>query len=490
MRIALQGAPQGYNVTLQELLWLYFSDATLFELTPEEDQHFDGIIYVAFEQENDSLRVSVSLKAEGKTGCGAISQSPWKQDQNELRRLTKLALLRAMEDWAQNSKGYWGILTGVRPTKLVHRLLDEGCSLGQVQQTLEKDYALHRDKARLLLEVSANQRHLFPKKNEHDHLVSMYIGIPFCPSRCLYCSFPGYELKNKKDHLLEPFLDALYLEIKAVGRFLSQKEMLLQTLYIGGGTPTVLSARQLDNLMKLLLENVPMAQQLEFTLEAGRPDTLDAEKLKLMRACGVNRLSINPQTMNDRTLALIGRHHHAKDIEATVAMAREIGFPVINMDLILGLPGETAADVENTMNIIENLAPENLTVHTLAVKRASRLTAERENWVLPPAHEAAKMLEVTKGYVKSWGMVPYYLYRQKKILAQLENVGYCLPAKQCVYNIFIMEERQTILGLGCGSATKVIDSFGNLTSAWHNPKDPINYIQRIGEVIDRKQAIL
>ncbi|MBM7868077.1 coproporphyrinogen dehydrogenase HemZ [Heliobacterium gestii] len=494
MDVCLRGLPPGYGVTLQEVLWIYFPDAQFVEEAgplPEGDgaaaeRTVDQSAEVGFREErpDGQRRIVARFRHAGREGVGQAPLLP--QGENDRRRAAKLALLRALEDYCDAPPNTWGILTGVRPAKIVHRRLDQGKLGEDIRAELLHDYALQPEKADLLMEIALRQRPFLYTGPEDRRKSGVYIGIPFCPTRCLYCSFPGYDVKKFK-RWLTPFLDALAGEIETVGRALRQAGQQVQHIYIGGGTPTVLTAEQLGDLLGWINRHLRGPETVEFTLEAGRPDTLDRRKLEQAYAGGVNRLSINPQSMNADTLDRIGRCHRPGQVVEAVELARTIGFPIINMDLIVGLPGETAQSVRSTLDQLAKLRPENLTVHTMAIKRASRLTAERERWTLPPEDEVEAMLAVTRAGARTLGLVPYYLYRQKRILANQENVGYTLPGRECIYNIHVMEERQTIWGLGAGAATKIVrPEDGEILDSWHNPKDPMNYVERLETIIGRK----
>ncbi|ABZ84404.1 coproporphyrinogen iii oxidase [Heliomicrobium modesticaldum Ice1] len=510
MDVCLRGMPPGYGVTLQEILWIYFPDAQFVE---DDDFSTEGgcvaaaagtaeVCFCEKAKDEGLPMLAARFCHAGRVGLGQALLSPdgekeggdsdtayddhRRERENARRRAAKLALLRALEDYSGARPNTWGILTGVRPAKIVHRRLDQGKDLRSIRAELLRDYALLPEKADLLLEIALRQRPFFYSSPDARRKVGVYIGIPFCPTRCLYCSFPGYDVKKFKGWL-EPFLDSLRKEIEAVGSALCQAGQQVQHIYIGGGTPTALSSEQLERLFCWVNRHLRGPETVEFTLEGGRPDTLDRDKLQRAFVGGVNRLSINPQSMNAATLKRIGRCHRPDDVVEAVELARAIGFPIINMDMIIGLPGENADSVRATLDRIAPLCPENLTVHTMAIKRASRLMAEREQWSLPAADEVEAMLAVTRSGARDLGLVPYYLYRQKRILANQENVGYTVPGRECIYNIHVMEERQTIWGIGAGAATKIVCAEdGEILDTWHNPKDPMNYVERLDGIIGRK----
>lgn len=379
----------------------------------------------------------------------------------------------------------WGILTGVRPTKIYHYLRDKGFSPSEVRKRLETVYALSPEKARLLAEVGETQRPFIipnPKK------VGVYVGIPFCPTRCDYCSFAAYPLATH-GHLLKGFLEALSFEIREMGEACRNSGYRVDCLYLGGGTPTVLSHGQLAEILFCLVKNLPLEENCEFTVEAGRPETLDLRKLKILKELGVNRVSVNPQTMNDRTLELIGRRHSTKQVEEAVSLLRKVGIPCLNMDLIMGLPGEGIKDWENTLAKVESFAPENLTVHTLAPKRAAawdfgKIREETGEETL------AGWLEEAACRLRGAGYHPYYLYRQRRILAEQENTGYSRKGWEGLYNILMMEERRTILGMGGGAMTKWIDPETLKVERTPNPKCPATYKGRVKELVKEKVRLL
>ena len=380
----------------------------------------------------------------------------------------------------------WGILTGIRPTKLVHKMLNEGMSTEEVQDTLLNQYFIQEDKVNLLLNIVHVQRNCLPDWLQLKQSVSVYIGIPFCPTKCAYCTFPAYMIPRKGDQV-EQFLTALMRELERVGSFLPN----VSTIYIGGGTPTSLSAEQMERLFLAIQTHLPISYGVkEFTVEAGRPDTITQDKLELFQKYGVTRISINPQSFHQKTLDAIGRVHKVHEIYETYKLARKLGMDHINMDLILGLPEEGLEQLKGTLKEVIQLSPESVTVHTLALKRASHLTKNLSDYDLKGHDEIKKMMEESQAQLKANGYIPYYLYRQKNIRGNLENIGYCKPNYESPYNIIIMEELQTIVGFGCGASSKFIHPQTGKIVQVHNPKDPKTFIENTAYSIEKKQAFL
>jgi len=408
----------------------------------------------------------------------------------EKKRAIKRIVCQCIYDLLAEHTGnrpYWGILTGVRPLKVVHNLMDEGLSDTEVLDILSSEYMIKQEKAELLLETANNQRNIL--KANRDDVVSVYIHIPFCPTKCLYCSFPSVVM-NGKSNIADSYLDCLILELEQIIGALNKRGTKIQSIYIGGGTPTALTHSQLERLMsavKLLTDGHKIR---EYTVECGRPDSLDVNKLATLKAFGVNRISINPQSMNQETLDEIGRAHTVEQIISSFHMARESGFDCINMDVIVGLPNENISHMEKTMASLASLDPDNITVHTLAVKRASRLKDSLEKYPLTHDDIAEEMLAVCRRWIRKIGMVPYYLYRQKYMVGNLENVGYAKDGKECIYNIQMMGEKQTIWGFGAGAVTKLYFSAEDRIERVPNAKDVTVYIKRIEETIMRKKMII
>lgn len=393
---------------------------------------------------------AISLTAEDMT---KILTSPNIGTEAPRKFLLKHAVLRLLSQVCATELP-WGILTGIRPSKLVHMMDDQAFPPGQQLKILTERYAIRADRARLLQKIAAVQRPYLEEFAVNPGHIALYLAIPFCPTRCSYCSFPAYSLDRERQ-ALAVYLQALRAEIAQVGEMMARLGFSADSLYMGGGTPTVLTVEELNILFEEIKNRLPLAPGLEFTVEAGRPDTLTPVKFALMRDAGVNRLSVNPQTMQAETLKRIGRAHRVENVLAAYEMAREYSNWVINMDLILGLPGEGIAEVEGTLELLQPLEPDNLTVHTLALKRGSR------EWEQGYRHASAAVIEdmqnLTRNVVRGWGLRPYYLYRQKHIAGNLENIGYAKPGLECRYNIAIMEERQSVIGLGAGASSKVVN---------------------------------
>ncbi len=394
----------------------------------------------------------------------------------------KTALYKALSDYS-NIKLPWGSLTGIRPTRVAMRILSEGTARHEISRKMQSDYFVSPLKADLTAEILFNQSKSVGDRmsvatppETKDNLVNLYVHIPFCPSRCAYCSFVSQGIEKKTWQLL-PYADALIKEIHMTKRIIAEQSKRIFSVYIGGGTPTVLSVELLGAVL-----NAAFAENAEFTCEAGRPDTITDEKLGIMNACGVNRISINPQTLHNRTLIKIGRNHTTEQFFEAYGAARKYGF-VKNVDLIAGLSGETERDFMYTLNRVLELSPENITVHTLCVKRgANDAMSEREENLC-----AEKMVDYSVSALKKCGYEPYYLYRQKQMAANLENIGWCKPNMLCVNNVTVMEEMLPVYACGAGAISKLLGANGKIVRL-ANPKDVLLYLKEFDERMAKKEA--
>lgn len=378
----------------------------------------------------------------------------------------------------------WGNLTGIRPTKLAYGMLEEGRTEEEILSFYEKEHYVSREKAVLGIDIAKREREILENVHYQGGF-SLYIGIPFCPTTCLYCSFTSYPIAGYRK-MTDTYVSCLIREMEYVSKRFAGR--ILDSVYIGGGTPTTLEARQLDRLICRLKELFDFTTVKEFTVEAGRADSITEEKLKVFHAHGVSRISVNPQTMKQETLDIIGRKATAEQVEEAYRLARKNGFDNINMDLILGLPGEGEADVRNTIERVSDLNPDSLTVHSLAIKRASRLNQWIQENGITMLRNTDETMRIAAEGAKNLGMKPYYLYRQKNMSGNFENVGYARPGKSGLYNILIMEEKQTIVALGAGSITKLVLPDGRIERC-DNVKDVAMYIEKIDEMIARKEVL-
>ncbi len=475
-------------VELNEANFEYDIYSLLKAFYPQEEIKIVTDFFGESEEEQISFRlvihyagnnITMQLIEDGRTEEYEVAAS------YEDRKDTKNRLKRMIYDAfcvRKNATLPWGTLTGIRPTKIPLKLLGEGKSKAEIFSYMKDTYEISDEKAALSYEVAKAEFDLLASI-DYESGYSLYIGIPFCPSTCLYCSFPSYPVGVWQKRMDE-YLDCVFKEIDFVATHLSERT--LQTIYIGGGTPTSLSAEQLERLFTKIEETLDLSQLLEFTVEAGRPDSITREKLEVIHKHGIPRISINPQTMNKKTLELIGRHHTVEQIRESYAMAREVGIPTINMDLIVGLPGESIEDVAYTLEEIQKLNPDNLTVHSLAIKRSARLNIEWEHYRNYQMENSERHMELAKDAAKAMGMHPYYLYRQKNMTGNLENIGFAKEGKTGLYNILIMEEVQTILALGAGAASKYVTNHGEKVERSENVKDVGVYLERIDEMMERK----
>jgi oxygen-independent coproporphyrinogen-3 oxidase len=403
----------------------------------------------------------------------------------EERRLVKKNVYEIFLELTKMPPAPWGILQGVRPTKIVHKRMKSGMARDEIIAQLIDDYCVSREKAELLVDVACRQQAVLTMSDERT--VSIYIGIPFCPSRCLYCSFTAYVLPNETK--LQTFMETLYKDLDAAAEIVERKGLKVQSIYIGGGTPTSLP----DAEFAALLDRIDRFYQpstLEYTVEAGRPDSVSDFKIAAMKRHKVNRVSVNPQTMQQKTLNYIGRKHTVEAIIELFHKFRAAEMANINMDLIIGLPGETLDDVKDTLDKVIALKPNDITIHALALKKGSRLKMNLDEYPLPDDEAVQEMFALALKSVEANGYIPYYLYRQGYMRGNMENIGCAKKGAEGIYNIQIMEEEQTVIGIGAGAATKIFTGEGNALKSSYNAKDLLTYLSDIDRYIKKRAALL
>lgn len=384
----------------------------------------------------------------------------------------------------------WGILVGIRPSKIALKYLEEGKSEKEIIDLFAKKHLASEEKAKLCIKVAKKEQELV---NKDEKSIAIYIGMAFCPTRCFYCSFTANPIGSNKK-LVNPYLEALTYEIREMKKYVNERNLKIESVYFGGGTPTAVNNEEFEDIMKEIYNAFVLDKEiLEFTVECGRPDSITLEKLQTMRKYNTTRISINPQTMNDDTLKMIGRGHTSKDVIDKFNLARNLGFDDINMDMIIGLPGEGIKEAEYTANEILKLRPDSLTVHGLSLKRASILY---ENFILKKGIQIKKqdelslMYEVSRNLAKSLNIEPYYMYRQKNMVGNMENLGYSKEGKECLYNIQMIEDKQTIIALGADAVSKVVFLEENRIERFGNVKDIREYTSRIKEMVEEKIKLL
>lgn len=470
----------GFEYDIHSLVKAFYPSEDVKVLAGDtEEKSTEGMPDISIDFEKDSIRLLFVREGDGKEYRVNTEGLLKAQYRSELKKLIYIAISKA-----EGRTLPWGTLTGIRPTKIPMSLLAEGAATEEIEDYMRNTYLLNEEKLSLSIDIAKRERELLSKIN-YDNGYSIYIGIPFCPTTCMYCSFTSYPIcayKNKT----EAYLEALFKEIDYTAEAFKDKE--LNTLYIGGGTPTTLEADELDRLLTKIYESFDMTNLKELTVEAGRADSITEDKLRVLKKHNVGRISVNPQTMNQKTLDLIGRRHTVEQVVDTFALARKVGFENINMDIILGLPNENVSEVTYTIDEIKKLAPDSLTVHSLALKRASKMSEWIEKNGLSTLNNTDETMDIARRGAADMGMNPYYLYRQKNMSGNFENVGYSAPGKEGIYNILIMEEVQTIVALGAGSVTKRVYGDGRIERC-DNVKDVALYISKIEEMIDRKRQL-
>ena len=470
---------ENYQYDLHALLKSFYPEHDVRVYAAEaQEEHQDDEKQVIIQLFNDSMNVILDIDVRKEY------VHTYKNDTDVIKKECKLSIYQDLCDYTGKTLP-WGNLTGIRPTKLAMGMLAEGKEDAEIVAWLKAAHAVSDEKAQLSLDIARREKAILDRLHYEDGY-SLYIGIPFCPTTCLYCSFTSYPIAVWRKRV-EEYLQALFQEIDFVAE--TYKNKILDTVYIGGGTPTTLEAAELDRLLQYVRNQFDFQQVTEFTVEAGRADSITREKLAALKKNGVTRISVNPQTMKDETLKYIGRQHTVTQVKDAFWMAREAGFDNINMDIILGLPGELETDVQHTIDEITQLNPDSLTVHSLAIKRASKLSQWIEENGITALHNTDNTMEIAQRGAYALNMKPYYLYRQKNMSGNFENVGYAREGKYGIYNILIMEEKQTIVACGAGSVSKRVYPDGRIERS-ENVKDVSQYIERIGEMIERKRVLL
>lgn len=479
MKIRVSGIEESWELSVTHLIELFYEDVNVSY--KEMDGKPDLNIEVAVKS-GEAMLTKVKLhdnhsgqtieKSHSLEAMGDRTADP--DTRKKVKRGISHTLLSVLQEYTGMEQP-WGILTGVRPTKLMHRKLQQGEPIERIDRELREDYQVHAEKIELMEQIVQRQLVAVPDLYQLKNEVSIYIGIPFCPTKCAYCTFPAYAI-NGRQGSVDSFLGGLHYEMKQIGAWLKKHQIAITTVYFGGGTPTSITAEEMDMLYEEMYESFPSMEKVrEVTVEAGRPDTIIPEKLEVLNKWGIDRISINPQSYIQETLKAIGRHHTVEETIDKFKLAREMGMNNINMDLIIGLPGEGLSEFMHTLRETEKLKPESLTVHTLSFKRASEMTQNKEKYKVADRHEITEMMKKATEWTGQNGYVPYYLYRQKNILGNLENIGYALPGKESIYNIMIMEEAQSIIGLGCGASSKWVHPATGKISRFANPKEPKAY---------------
>ena len=474
-------------VTLNQLRFEYDIHSLVKAFYPAETVKVfrEGTKDLASDGDNPEIAVifeenRIRIRVDGSEGQTDLSRP---EEKNVVKNELKQLLYRMLS--AKTGKELpWGSLTGIRPAKIAMQLLEEGKTQEEIRSYMEQTYYCSQEKADLAIGIACREKEIL-KDIHYEQGYSLYVGIPFCPTTCLYCSFTSFPITIWRERV-EEYLGALEKEMDFVQEAFRDK--VLDSVYIGGGTPTTLEPDQLRRLLSRLRETFDFSRVKEFTVEAGRADSITADKLRVLKEFGVTRISVNPQTMNQKTLDLIGRRHTVEQVKEAFALARREGFDNINMDLILGLPGEDLPEVQHTMEEIKKLSPDSLTVHSLAVKKASRMMQWIEKNGLGLLHNTEETIQLAARTAAEMNLHPYYLYRQKNMTGNLENVGYAREGCYGLYNILIMEEKQSIVGCGAGTTSKRVYPDGRIERC-ENVKDVASYMERIDEMIERKMKL-
>ena len=498
-KISILFLDREFEHDVYELIRAFYSDAEYLVSydTAEEkgDIHFevrkvDDSFEIKYESPEHKGVASASIikgqsddalcSCESEEGDSAKAERELRKDNKDVIKMLLYKILVKLS----GRELPWGNLTGIRPAKLAMGMIESGMKNTEVAQTMRQKYCVSPEKAALAISIANREREIL-KNIDYENGYSLYIGIPFCPSICLYCSFSSFALGQWKAKV-DAYVDALCKEVYAVAEMMKGRK--LDTIYMGGGTPTTLEAHQFHKLLSAVGDAFGFDGLEEFTIEAGRPDSITREKLLAIREYPVTRISVNPQTMNQVTLDIIGRRHTVEETKEAFRLARECGYDNINMDLIVGLPGEDIEMVKHTLEEVRALGPDSLTVHSLAVKRAARLNMFKDQYQEMTFENNQEIMNLTMKTAYEMEMAPYYLYRQKNMKGNFENVGYAKVDKAGIYNILIMEEKQPIIALGAGGSSKLVFDHGQRIERVENVKDVNNYITRIDEMIERKRA--
>ena len=472
MKLIFRGHDDRYAVE-QSLLAFFPDERPVYEAAESGEDHATVSLTVGKKYAAAVTRITY----HGKTARGESRVSvEGVSDEYELERLRQKAVKLSFFKAARAITGAtpsWGALTGIRPGKIAGRYLEQGCSEKETDRILRDTYFVAPERRRLAIETA--KAGLKAKAELAPNEISLYVGIPFCPTRCSYCSFVSASVE-KSFALMEPYLEVLLQEITDAAQMVRETGLKIKSFYMGGGTPTTLSAAQMDRLLGHLNRSFDLSGCVEYCIEAGRPDTIDRDKLQVLLDHGADRISVNPQSLEDHVLRAIGRKHSAADIEKTMELVASMNFPHVNMDLIAGLPEDPPEGFRRTLDKCLVYGADNITVHTLALKKGSRILLEGSK--IPTAAEVGAMLDYANPTLRAAGFMPYYLYRQKYMSGSFENVGWCISGAEGLYNIYIMEELHSILSLGAGGSTKMVDAErGRIERVFH-AKFPTEYIQR------------
>ena len=482
MKLIFHGHDERYAVE-QSLLAFFPQERPVYDPDADEDNTADVRLTAGAVYTTAVTRITWGGKsARGVSRVAVPADLDPYEAERRRQKAVKLSFFKAARE-VTGVTPTWGALTGIRPGKLAERFLAEGRSPRQVDRILRDTYFVSPERRQLAIETA--RAGLRAKADLQPGDISLYVGIPFCPTRCAYCSFVSASVE-KSFHMIEPYLDVLCREITDAARMVAETGLRIKSFYMGGGTPTTLSAQQMDRLLTHLNRSFDMSGCVEYCVETGRPDTIPRDKLQVLLDHGVDRISVNPQSLEEDVLAAIGRRHSARDIEEAMSLAASMRFPHVNMDLIAGLPADTPAGFRRTLDKCLDYGADNITVHTLALKKGSRILLE--GLPIPSAEDVGQMLDYANPTLRSRGFTPYYLYRQKYMSGSFENVGWCIPGAEGLYNIYIMEELHSILSLGAGGSTKMVDPLGNRISRVFHAKYPNEYITRPEKLQENLEA--